>query len=73
MSFTFENLEVYQRAVNLAETVTVITKKFPCSRALSSGGSIAKASLSISLDIAEGNGTPLDWLGAPFDSGRYSL
>jgi four helix bundle protein len=29
MNFLFENLEVYQRAVDFAERITVLTKTFP--------------------------------------------
>jgi four helix bundle protein len=56
MSFLFEKLEVYQRAVNLAERVTVLTKRFPAQGHYHLVDQLRRASLSISLNIAEGNG-----------------
>ena len=55
MSFRFENLEVYQKAVALAIEISAITDNFP-------KGSyylidqINRAAISISLNLAEGNG-----------------
>jgi four helix bundle protein len=56
MSFMFENLEVYQRAVDLAERVTGITKGFPAQGHYNLVDQLRRASVSISLNIAEGNG-----------------
>jgi 23S rRNA-intervening sequence protein len=56
MSFLFEKLEVYQRAVNLAARVTVLTKSFPAQGHYHLVDQLRRASLSISLNIAEGNG-----------------
>ena len=56
MSFLFENLEVYQRAVNFAERVAVLTKSFPAQGHYHLVDQLRRASLSISLNIAEGNG-----------------
>jgi four helix bundle protein len=56
MSFLFEKLEVYQRAVNLAERVTVLTKSFLAQGHYHLVDQLRRASLSISLNIAEGNG-----------------
>lgn len=55
MSFLFEKLEVYKAAVNFAENISNLTKAF------SKGNyylidQINRASVSISLNIAEGNG-----------------
>ena len=55
MSFIFEKLVVYQESINLAEIIGKLTEKFP-------RGSyylvdqLNRASLSISANIAEGNG-----------------
>jgi len=56
MGFLFENLEVYQRAVNFAERITVLTKTFPAQGHYHLVDQLRRASLSISLNIAEGNG-----------------
>jgi four helix bundle protein len=56
MSFMFENLEVYQRAVDLAERVTGITKGFPAQGHYNLVDQLRRAAVSISLNIAEGNG-----------------
>jgi four helix bundle protein len=56
MSFMFEKLEVYQRAVNFAERVAVLTKNFPAHGHYHLVDQLRRASLSISLNIAEGNG-----------------
>ena len=53
--FLFEKLEVYQKAVGFAEFVSNLTSGFPWNcRYL--GDQFNRASLSISLNIAEGNG-----------------
>jgi len=56
MVFMFEKLEVYQRAVNFAERITVLTKSFPAQGHYHLVDQLRRASLSISLNIAEGNG-----------------
>ena len=56
MVFMFEKLEVYQRAVNFAERMTVLTKSFPAQGHYHLVDQLRRASLSISLNIAEGNG-----------------
>jgi four helix bundle protein len=54
--FLFENLEVYQRAVNFAETIAIVTKNLPAQGHYHLVDQLRRASLSISLNIAEGNG-----------------
>jgi len=56
MSFMFEKLEVYQRAVDLAEKIAALTETFPAKGYYHLIDQIRRASLSISLNIAEGNG-----------------
>jgi four helix bundle protein len=56
MPFLFEKLEVYQRAVNLAERITHLTEGFPPRGHYHLVDQLRRASLSISLNIAEGNG-----------------
>ena len=55
MSFMFENLDVYQKAVNFCERVITLTESFPKGYYFLSD-QFNRASLSISLNIAEGNG-----------------
>ena len=55
MSFMFENLEVYQKAVDLAEKVINLTDEFPKGYYFLTD-QLNRASLSIATNIAEGNG-----------------
>lgn len=52
----FEKLEVYQRAVNLAQNIAALTETFPPKGYYHLVDQLRRASLSISLNIAEGNG-----------------
>src|SRR3972149_6286702 len=56
MGFMFENLEVYKRSVDLAEKISGLTASFPARRHSHLADQLRRASLSISLNIAEGNG-----------------
>ena len=56
MGFMFENLEVYKRAVDLAEKISGLTESFPPKGHSHLIDQLRRASLSISLNIAEGNG-----------------
>ena len=56
VSFLFEKLEVYQRAVDLAAKISQLTKTFPAQGHYHLVDQLRRASLSISLNIAEGNG-----------------
>ena len=51
----FENLEVYQKSVNLAEKISNITEKFP-RKTYYLTDQLNRASLSVAANIAEGNG-----------------
>jgi four helix bundle protein len=55
MSFMFENLEVYQKSVDLAEKIINITDEFPKGYYFLTD-QLNRASLSIPTNIAEGNG-----------------
>lgn len=55
MPFLFEKLEVYRKAVDLAERVCTLTSDFPRG-SWYLADQLNRASLSISLNIAEGNG-----------------
>jgi len=55
MPFLFEKLEVYQKALTLSERVSSLTEKFQRTHWYLAD-QINRASLSISLSLAEGNG-----------------
>ena len=55
MPFMFEKLEVYQKSVDFAETIINLTDEFP-KRYYFLTDQLNRASLSISNNIAEGNG-----------------
>jgi hypothetical protein len=55
MAFMFEKLEVYQKAVDFAERIISLTEHFPRGYYFLSD-QLNRASLSISTNIAEGNG-----------------
>ena len=56
MKFNFEELDVWKIALDFAEKVYVITKSFPKSEMYGITAQLRRASLSISLNIAEGKG-----------------
>jgi len=55
MAFMFEDLQVYQKAVNLADQVAGLTGKFPRGYFFLAD-QLNRAALSIAANIAEGNG-----------------
>jgi four helix bundle protein len=55
MAFMFEKLEVYQKAVNLADSTFQLTEQFPRGYYFLID-QLNRAALSISTNIAEGNG-----------------
>lgn len=55
MAFIFERLVVYQEAINLAEKIGKLTEEFPRGSYYLSD-QLNRAVVSISLNIAEGNG-----------------
>ena len=55
MSFMFENLKVYQKAIDFAEQITSLTEQFPRGYYFLTD-QLNRAALSIATNIAEGNG-----------------
>jgi four helix bundle protein len=56
MGFDFEKLEVYKKAIIFAQKIYRITRDFPQSEIYGLQGQLRRASVSISANIAEGNG-----------------
>ncbi len=56
MAFDFEKLDVYQKALNYANDIYNLTKYFPSEDRFEITSQLRRASLSISLNIAEGSG-----------------
>ena len=55
MAFKFENLRVWQRALDLSEEIELLTKKFPSNEKYVLVDQIKRAADSVSLNIAEGS------------------
>ena len=55
MSFKFEELVVYQKAIDFAGKVYLLTKKYPRDEMFGLISQFRKAAVSISLNIAEGS------------------
>lgn len=55
MPFLFEKLDVYQKAITFADKITTLTESFPKGNYYLAD-QLNRASLSISTNIAEGNG-----------------
>ncbi len=58
--FGFEKLEVWQKAVDFADRVYVITRSFPVDERFGLTSQMRRASVSISSNIAEGCGRSSD-------------
>jgi four helix bundle protein len=54
--FTFEKLHVYQDSLNLASSIYILTDSWPKNEIFGLTGQIRRATVSISLNIAEGSG-----------------
>lgn len=67
MTFLFEKLDVYQKALSFADQTSTLTARFP-RPFWYLADQFNRASLSIALNIAEGNGR-----GTPLDKRRFLL
>ncbi len=56
MKFSFETLDVWNLAVQFAEKVYILTKNFPNEETYGMITQLRRASVSVSLNIAEGKG-----------------
>ncbi|MBU1043490.1 MAG: four helix bundle protein [Candidatus Omnitrophica bacterium] len=56
MAFKFEKLKVWEEAVKFANEIYAITRKFPKSEQFGLTSQLNRAAVSISLNIAEGEG-----------------
>ena len=52
--FNFEKFDLYQRSVKFADSIYNLTKKFPESEKYGLSSQLRRASLSVSLNLAEG-------------------
>lgn len=60
MSFKFENLNVWKEAVKFASEIYSLTKKFPNDELFGIISQLNRAAVSVSLNIAEGQGRGSD-------------
>ena len=60
MKFPYENLDVWQLAMDLSEKVYKVTDSFPSSEKFGITSQLQRASVSIALNIAEGKGRQHD-------------
>ncbi|MBL7132332.1 MAG: four helix bundle protein [Candidatus Omnitrophica bacterium] len=56
MGFDFEKLDIYKKAINFATNIYKITKDFPNKEIYGLVSQLRRAAVSISANIAEGNG-----------------
>ena len=60
MSFKFEDLKIWQESVKFASEIYNLTKKFPSEEQFGLTSQLNRAAVSISLNIAEGEGRGSD-------------
>ncbi len=70
--FRFEKLSVWQKAVNLADSVYAVTRTFPDDERFGLTSQMRRASVSVSSNIAEGSGRSSDKDFAHFVEIAYS-
>lgn len=60
MAFKFEDLKIWKESVKFASEIYVLTKKFPTGEQFGLTSQLNRAAVSISLNIAEGEGRRSD-------------
>ena len=58
--FRFEKLDVWQRSIEFADTVYILTRKFPTDERFGLTSQMRRAAVSVSSNIAEGSGRVSD-------------
>lgn len=53
--FNFEKLDVWQKAIQLADLIYQVTNAFPCDERLGLTNQMRRAAISVSSNIAEGS------------------